>query len=101
VNGTAELKPGAPGFVYPVPVHRVEPEYSDEARKARFQGIVVLRVEIDASGRTRRAEVVRPLGLGLDEQALAAAARWRFRPALSGGRPVACTITIEFNFRLL
>jgi protein TonB len=85
----------------PVLIYKIEPEYSDEARKAKVQGVVVIAAEIDAGGRTRNIRVMRPLGLGLDERAIAAAALWRFRPATADGQPVASTITIEVNFRLL
>jgi TonB family protein len=82
-------------------IYKIEPEYSEEARKAKVQGVVVIAAEIDDGGRTRNIRVTRPLGLGLDEQAIAAAALWRFRPATADGQPVASTVTIEVNFRLL
>ena len=85
----------------PVLLYKEEPEYSDEARKAKVQGVVILMAEVDASGRLRKIMIVQPLGLGLDEKAAAAAARWRFRPALANGRPVAASVTIEVSFRLL
>ncbi len=85
----------------PVLIYKIEPEYSEEARKAKVQGVVVIAAEIDDGGRTRNIRVTRPLGLGLDEQAIAAAALWRFRPATADGQPVASTVTIEVNFRLL
>lgn len=85
----------------PVLIYRVEPEYSEEARKAKFQGVVVLTAEVDASGNTRRLRVARSLGLGLDERAMAAAAQWRFRPATADGQAVPYVVTIEVNFRLL
>ncbi len=85
----------------PVLIYKVEPEYSEEARKAKYQGVVVLAAEVDPAGNTRKLRVVRSLGLGLDEKAMAAAILWRFRPALDGGRPVPYTVTIEVNFRLL
>jgi protein TonB len=75
--------------------------YSEEGRKARVQGVVVLAAEIDANGRTGKIRVVQPLGLGLDERAIAAAALWRFHPATSDGQPVPYPVTIEINFRLL
>jgi periplasmic protein TonB len=80
---------------------KVEPEYSEEARKAKYQGAVVLQIVVDANGIPRDIKVVRPLGLGLDEKAIEAVQHWRFRPALKGGKPVAVTANIEVNFRLL
>jgi periplasmic protein TonB len=82
-------------------LYKIEPEYSDEARKAKLQGVVVITAEIDAAGKTRNLQVARPLGLGLDERAIEAVTRWRFHPALADGRPVASTVTIEVSFRLL
>jgi TonB family protein len=85
----------------PVLLFKVEPEYSDEARRAKITGSVVLEVEVDENGRPRNIRVVQSLGLGLDEQAAAAVARWRFRPAMRAGRPAAHPAVIEVNFHLL
>ncbi len=85
----------------PVPIYKPEPEYSEEARKAKYSGTVLLSLIIDEHGNTRDIHVVRPLGLGLDEKAIEAVSHWRFRPALKGGRPVAVRAEVEVNFRLL
>jgi TonB family protein len=85
----------------PVPIYKLEPEYSEEARKAKYSGTVVLSVVIDANGNTRDIHVIRPLGLGLDEKAIEAVAKWRFRPAMKNGRAVAVQAQVEVNFRLL
>jgi TonB family protein len=82
-------------------VFKTEPEYSDAARKSRQQGTVILAVEVGTDGRAHNIRVVKGLGAGLDERAIDAVNRWRFRPALANGRPVAVPITIEVNFRLL
>lgn len=82
-------------------IHKVEPAYSEEARAAKFQGTVVVSVEISADGVPQRLRVLRGLGLGLDEKALDAIAQWRFKPATKQGQPVAVAATIEVNFRLL
>lgn len=82
-------------------IHQTEPEYSDEARKARLQGTVVLSCEVDEQGRPRSIRVVRPLGLGLDERAIEALEKWRFQPAVAGGKPVAAQAVVEMTFRLL
>ncbi len=89
------------GVSAPSLVFKVEPEYSEEARKAKFQGTVVLYVEVDENGKPRNLRVVRPLGLGLDEKAIEAVQKWRFRPGYKDGKPVAVAATIEVNFRLL
>jgi TonB family protein len=89
------------GVSSPALIYKVEPEYSEEARKAKFQGTVVLSIIVDEKGTPTTFKVVRPLGLGLDEKAVEAVRKWRFRPALKDGRPVAVFATIEVNFRLL
>lgn len=89
------------GVSDPVPIFKPEPEYSEEARKAKFQGAVLLSIVIDESGRTRDVRVIRPLGLGLDEKAVEAVLKWRFRPSQKDGRPVAVMANVEVNFRLL
>jgi protein TonB len=88
-------------YTPPQLVFRVEPEFSDEARKARLEGTVVIHAEIDVNGRASNIRVVRPLGLGLDERALDAVTRWRFRPATRGGKSCSAEAVIEVNFRLL
>lgn len=82
-------------------IYQVEPEYSEEARKAHLNGTVVLVVEVDEKGIPVNIRVTRPLGLGLDEQAVEAVNRWRFRPGRRDGRPVRVPAVIEVNFRLL
>jgi periplasmic protein TonB len=89
------------GVTAPVVVYRVDPEYSEEARKAKHQGTVVVTVEIDQTGKPSNLRVLRALGLGLDQRALEAVAKWRFRPARKDGRAVPFPATIEVNFRLL
>lgn len=89
------------GVSAPMLIYKVEPEYSEEARKAKYQGTVVLYVEVDPNGRARNLQVVRSLGLGLDEKAIEAVMKWKFRPGMKDGRPVTVAATIEVNFRLL
>lgn len=89
------------GVSAPTLVFKVEPEYSEEARKAKFQGTVVLYVVVDERGQPKDLRVVRPLGLGLDEKAIEAVQKWKFRPGVKDGKPVAVAATIEVNFRLL
>ena len=89
------------GGPVPVPIFSPEPEYSEEARKAKFQGTVTLSVEVDASGRVRNVNVMRRLGLGLDEKAIEAVQRWRFKPATMGGQPVPMLAEVRVSFRLL
>jgi TonB family protein len=89
------------GVSAPVPIFKPEPEYSEEARKAKYQGSVTLSIVILADGTTSNIKVIRPLGLGLDEKAIEAVTKWRFRPSLKDGKPVAVTANVEVNFRLL
>ncbi len=89
------------GVSAPTVLFKVEPEYSEEARKAKYQGTVVLYIEVDTNGHPRNLRVVRSLGLGLDEKAMEAVEKWKFRPAYKDGRPVPVAATIEVNFRLL
>ena len=88
------------GVSAPHPIYDPDPEYSDEARKAKYQGNVVLRAVIAADGRPRSLQVVRSLGMGLDQKALDAVSKWRFSPAVKDGRPVAVQVDIEVAFRL-
>jgi len=85
----------------PAVVYQIEPEYSEEARKARLTGTVVLYVEIDERGQVSRVEVRQALGLGLDEKAVEAIKKWRFRPARKDGRPVPSVALVDVGFRLL
>ncbi len=85
----------------PVLVTKIEPEYSEDARKAKYSGTVLLQIVVDEHGMPRDIHVVRPLGLGLDEKAIEAVMKWRFRPAMKGGHPVAVQANVEVNFRLL
>lgn len=89
------------GVSAPIVLSKTEPEYSEEARKAKYQGTVVLTIIVDAQGMPRNIKVVRPLGLGLDEKAIEAVEKWRFRPAMKDGKAVNVQATVEVNFRLL
>ncbi|MFN7925110.1 MAG: TonB family protein [Bryobacteraceae bacterium] len=89
------------GVSAPQLISKVEPEYSEEARKAKFQGTVVLQIVVDENGKPRDMRVIRPLGLGLDEKAIEAVTKWKFRPGMLNGKSVAVSATIEVNFRLL
>ena len=85
----------------PILVAKVEPEYSEEARKAKYSGTVLLSIVVGVDGLPRNVHVVRPLGLGLDEKAIEAVMKWRFRPGMKGGHAVPTAAQVEVNFRLL
>jgi TonB family protein len=89
------------GVTAPSLLYKVEPEYSEEARKAKYQGTVVLNVIVDASGKAINPQIIRSLGLGLDEKAVEAVKKWKFKPGYKDGKPVAVIAQIEVNFRLL
>lgn len=89
------------GVTAPALIYKVEPEYSEEARKAKYQGTVVLYVEVEPSGRAGNMRVLHSLGLGLDEKAIEAVRKWKFRPGSKDGKPVTVVATVEVNFRLL
>lgn len=84
----------------PVPIYKPEPPYSEEARKAKYQGSVVLWIVVDAHGSVSNAQVVRPLGMGLDENAVRTVRTWKFRPAMRNGTPVPVRVMVEVTFRL-
>ncbi len=88
------------GVSAPRTIYDPDPDYSDEARKARYQGVVVLWAVIGTDGRPKELQVARSLGMGLDEKAIEAVRKWRFTPALKDGHPVPVLISIEVNFRL-
>jgi periplasmic protein TonB len=89
------------GVSAPSVLSKVEPEYSEEARKAKWQGTVVLQLVVDEKGRPQNLRVLRSLGLGLDQKAIDAVERWTFRPGVKDGKAVPVIATIEVNFRLL
>jgi TonB family protein len=91
----------APGVTKPILVRKVEPEYSEEARKARLKGVVVLNFEIDETGHVVNPRVVTGLGHGLDEKAIEAVKKWKFDPATRNGKPIKVGATAELNFSLL
>jgi TonB family protein len=88
------------GVTAPVPIYKPEPPYSEEARKAKYQGTVVVLIVVDAAGNVTDARVVKPLGLGLDEKALETIRTWKFKPGLRNGTPVPVRMMVEVSFRL-
>jgi TonB family protein len=101
-TGGGAFRPGTGGVGYPACLYCPEPQYSEDARKAKFQGIVVLQVIIQPDGHATNIQVVKGAGLGLDEKAIEAVRTWRFKPAIGpNGTPVATITPIEVNFRLL
>jgi TonB family protein len=77
-----------------------DPEYSKEAKKKKVQGIVVLFVVVTIEGKATDISVAKSSGLGLDEMAIEAVRKWRFKPAMKDGKPVAVKVPVEMTFRL-
>lgn len=88
------------GVSAPRPIFAPDPEYSEEARKAKYQGTCVLWLVVGPDGRTRDIRVARTLGLGLDQKAIEAVKQWKFEPAMKDGKPVAVQVNVEVTFRL-
>ena len=87
-------------FQRPKPVYSPDPEYSEEARKAKYQGVCVLWLVVGPDGRPRDIRVTRTLGLGLDEKAIEAVKTWKFEPAMKDGKPVSVEISVQVDFHL-
>ncbi len=98
--GGAVYTPGVGGVSKPILLVSPEAEFSDEARRQRYQGVCMISIIVDARGYPENLRVVRSLGLGLDEKALEAVQRYRFKPAMKEGKPVASIATVEVNFHL-
>jgi len=88
------------GVSAPELIFQPEPEFSDEARKAKYQGICNVYLIVDATGTPRNVRVVRPIGMGLDEKALDAVRRYKFKPAMKDGKPVAVALQVEVDFHI-
>ncbi|MGB8063689.1 MAG: energy transducer TonB [Candidatus Sulfotelmatobacter sp.] len=88
------------GVTAPRPIYAPEPEFSEEARKAKYQGTCILGLVVDTNGRPTNIRVVSSLGMGLDEKAIETIRTWRFEPGQKDGHAVAVEIAIEVNFHL-
>lgn len=88
------------GVSAPRLVYTTEPEYSKQAKDAKYEGVCVLWMIVDTDGKVRDIRVARSLGLGLDEKAIEAVKTWRFEPAKKDGQPVSVAINVEVNFHL-
>jgi TonB family protein len=88
------------GVTVPVVLHKVEPQYSPEARDAKLEGTLLVSAEIWPDGLVHNARIKKGLGMGLDEKALEALQQWKFKPGAKDGKPVKVQASIEINFRL-
>jgi protein TonB len=86
----------------PVPLRRPPPAYTAEAMRARLQGVVVLNCVVRPDGTCSDIRVTKSLDMvfGLDQQAVASAREWRFRPGMRMGEPVSVLVTLEIGFSI-
>ncbi len=97
--GGGAYRPGN-GVSGPRVIYQTDPEFSEEARKAKYQGTCILGLIVDAEGRPTNIHVVTSLGMGLDEKAIEAVKEWKFEPGQKDGHPVPTTINVEVDFHL-
>ncbi len=103
-EAVAELSNQAPrmakGTTPPRAISAPTPPFSDEARRAKYQGTGVLSLFVDRTGQVRNVRIVRPLGMGLDQKAVEAVSAWQFRPATKDGEPIDMHINVEVDFHV-
>jgi TonB family protein len=97
--GGGVFRPGA-GVTPPRVTYQTDPEFSEEARKAKYQGTCVLGLVVDANGRPTNIHVINTLGMGLDEKAIESVKNWKFEPGQKDGHAVAVEIAVEVDFHL-
>jgi TonB family protein len=97
-DATRPFMIGRGGVRAPTPLFTPEPEFPGRASSEHYQGIVVLNVIVDTSGKVQNIRLVRPAGMGMDEEAVATVSKWRFKPAQREGEPVAVEMNIEVAF---
>ena len=100
-TGGGAFRAGVNGVGMPSCIYCPDPPYSDEARKAKYQGVVVVMVIVTADGRAADVKVIKSPGLGLDEKTVETVKQWRFKPAVGpGGKALTVQVPIEVTFRL-
>lgn len=97
--GGGAYRPGR-GVTAPRVIYQTDPEFSEEARKAKYQGTCVLGLVVDAQGRPTKIRVLNALGMGLDEKAIESVKNWKFEPGKKDGHDVAVEIAVEVDFHL-
>jgi periplasmic protein TonB len=97
--GGGVFRPGR-GVTPPRPIYSPDPEFSEEARKAKYQGVCTLMIVVDTDGKPINLRVVNSLGMGLDEKALETVKTWRFEPGMKDGHPVKVEMAVEVDFHL-
>ena len=84
----------------PVRIHYVDPLYTEIARRARIHGMVILQAIINTEGLVTDVKVLKPLSMGLSEEAVKAVKQWRYKPSTKNGRPVNVQLSVTVNFQL-
>lgn len=101
VGGTGDQPMRVGGNVLPpTAISRIDPQYTEIARKARIEGIVVIEAVIDRNGDVTDARILKPLPMGLADAALEAVKRWKFKPGTLNGQPVPVYYNLTVTFRL-
>ena len=98
-NGDLKIEHVGGDVSAPIPLNHVEAVFTDAAREAKYQGICSISLIVDRNGLPQNAKVLKPLDYGLDQNALAAVNKYRFKPAVKSGEPVSVMITVKVNFR--
>jgi TonB family protein len=106
-GGSTQLPPGSTGLrrigggvKAPVLTYQAEPEFTQAARGQKLNGVVLVSMIVDTSGNPTQVQVLRPVGLGLDENAVASVSTYRFRPAMLDDKPVPVELNVEVNFQI-
>ncbi len=88
------------GVSEPVPIYQVYPEFSEEARKAKVEGIVMVNIHVEKDGLPSHVHVVQSIGMGLDDKAVDAVKQYRFKPAMENGKPVVVEMNVMVHFQI-
>jgi protein TonB len=100
-NGGGDVFHIGGGVSMPVVLYQPDPEFSEEARKAKFSGNVLVYLYIEPDGTPSHVRVARGVGMGLDQKAVEAVRKYRFKPAMKDGKPVRADLYVEVNFQIL
>lgn len=96
-----QAQPAGGRLTPPTLIYKVEPEFTDEARQAKVSGTVLVSLEVNPLGMPQNPRVIQGIGYGLDEKAIEAVMKWRFRPGVRDGRRVTVGATVEVKFETL
>jgi TonB family protein len=99
-DNSSQLRRIGGGVSAPVVLSAPNPQYSEEARKQKVGGVVLVTLIVDPQGRPQNVHVLRGVGMGLDEKAMEAVKQYSFKPAMQGGKPVAVQLNVEVNFQI-